>query len=160
LLDVVGGLPNPMSMVVDSVNLYYTVDYTGTSSVVTQPISGGKSSLLQPRMQPFGIAVDGRNIYWTEASTNSGSVRKAPIGGTTIEELSVNQPGPHALAVDATGVFWTNMDSGSVMRTGLSGGTALSLAGGQTQPSAIAVDANSIYWLNTGADGSVMKLAK
>jgi len=161
LLDVAGGFPSPWKIAVDSVNLYWTVGYAGQRYVVMHPISGGQSIDIIADMQPSGLSLACSSIYWTEVATNDGSVRKGPIGGTTGDYLAMHQAGPHALAVDATGVYWTNTDSGAIMKTDLSGsGIPITLAAGQNTPFDITLDAGSIYWVNNAGDGSVVKLAK
>jgi hypothetical protein len=97
-------------------------------------------------------------------------VMKAPLGGgrpvTLVSEDFFSEPGG-AIAVNSTGVYWTNETSGpgpggesfAVMKVALDGGTPVTLA---SSSGAIAVDSTSIYWTSArmGAnDGTVMKVA-
>ena len=75
----------------------------------------------------------------------------------------------YGLAVDATGVYWTNYSttthSGSVMSVGLDGGKSVTLASGLNRPNCIAVDETNVYWTNGDvgggtSTGTVMKVAK
>ena len=71
------------------------------------------------------------------------------------------QSRPTALAVDGSGVYWSNLGDGSIAHasSGSSGWSVSVLATGQDQPIAIALDAASVYWV-TQAGGTVMRLAK
>jgi hypothetical protein len=68
-------------------------------------------------------------------------------------------PGPSAIAVDGTAVYWTNdvtiLEGGNVMKAPLDGGTPTTLASGQANPVAIAVDGTSVYW---STEDGLMKL--
>jgi len=61
------------------------------------------------------------------------------------------------IAVDATRVYWTNVNGGTVMTVPIVGGTPTHLASGQANPLGIAVDATRVYW-TTDEDGTVMKV--
>jgi sugar lactone lactonase YvrE len=72
---------------------------------------------------PFSLATDGQYVYWTDAGVDPASateteplVRKAPIGGgTPVRIASTRTTGAYAIAVDKTGVYWTNyVSTGSV----------------------------------------------
>jgi hypothetical protein len=100
----------------------------------------------------------------------SCSVRGCP-GGPTV--IAANQANPFAIAVDATGVYWTNAgdaslpSNGTVNRCAVGGcpqGPVL-LATHQSVPIQIALDATYVVWLNsedgdTGDPGEIMRAVK
>jgi hypothetical protein len=69
---------------------------------------------------------------------------------------------PHAVAVDANNVYWTNMGTppgpGSVMKVPVCGGEATTLAAERGVPQYIASDSTSVYWTE-GSAGEVGALA-
>jgi hypothetical protein len=87
--------------------------------------------------------------------------------------VAQGQNRPIGIAVDPTGVYWTNYGNwgdastgteGTVMKVALAGGAPVTLATGQSGPAAIAVDSTSVYWSNDpllfGArgQGAIMKM--
>ncbi len=66
---------------------------------------------------------------------------------------------PQAIAVDATGVYWTNRGDGTVMKLPAGGAIPTTLASCQDEPMRIALDATSVYW-TTYAGGTVMRASK
>jgi len=99
-------------------------------------------------------------VYWIAGDSAGlyGTINKAPIGGGSAITLATGQMAPASIAVDATGVYWTNM-RGGVMRMPLAGGPAVVLGGGP-QPYPLALDATHAYWAGVGNPGSVMKVPK
>jgi sugar lactone lactonase YvrE len=74
--------------------------------------------------------------------------------------IASGQTSPAYVAVDATQVYWTNVNSGQIMKAGKDGGAVTELANGQTVPFSIAVGAAGVFWTNTVSPGSVNRVAK
>ena len=78
------------------------------------------------------------------------------IAGRCLVTLASRGQQPWHIAIDATGVYWTE-SGGSVMKVPVGGGMPSALASGQNDPKGIAVDATSVYWTDS-AEGTVMKI--
>jgi len=126
---------------------------------------GNASAAVTPGLaNPQGVAVSGSHVYFTTlgAGSSDGAVQRAPVDLSNtppalkgpVEPLVAAQPGPGALALDATHVFWLTGD-GSVHRAGLGGDEPTVLAEGKEDPDrtpqGIALDATYVYWTSWGA---------
>jgi hypothetical protein len=107
-----------------------------------------------------GMTAYGGYVYWT---TTDSVLRVSESGGST-QTVASSQATPSGVAVDSSGVYWTNRtSSGTVQHRTIAAdgtvGTLDTLATGQNDPHGIALDATTVYWTNT-AGGQVMKIAK
>jgi hypothetical protein len=151
------------SLAVDATSVYWTNPNDETVRKV--PVGGGPTATLAGGAAP--LAIDSTGVYCTnQFSTNPApAILKMPLGGgapAVIASLSIL---PAAIAVDATGVYWTSpgrgqvyfqdagaselsrlLAPGSVMKISLDGGLPTVLASGQVGVGAIAIDENNVYW--------------
>jgi hypothetical protein len=113
-----------------------------------------------------GLALFQGELFW---STQSGQVRSAPAEGTGGASLiAQDQMDPVRIAVDATGIYWTDRGKGSVRKAvkGDDPGATSELAGDQARPIGLAVSPTHAYWVNQGkaesgfTDGAVMRVVK
>ncbi|HZF55006.1 MAG TPA: hypothetical protein VE093_40425 [Polyangiaceae bacterium] len=112
-----------------------------------------------------GLAVAHNEIFW---ATEGGQIWSATTAGTEDALIAQDQDEPTRIAVDDTGVYWTNRGEGAVRRAA-KGADSLStspLAWGQDRPIALAVSDTHVYWLNQGTlkngyeDGAVMRVVR
>jgi hypothetical protein len=118
---------------------------------------------------PDSTSCNGVCTDLTIDNANCGACGHACVGGLcgagTCHAPNVLASGqsPFAVAVDASAIYWTNMNDRSVKRLGLNGGSPTNLAtlDSLSTPGAIAVDDSSVYWTTTtNFDGSIMKIGK
>jgi len=102
----------------------------------------------------FAMTSDDANLYWTNGG--SGSVMKAPKTGGAALELAKAQKKPQGIALDATGVYWTQNDAeGAVMEIAKAGGSTPVKIADDKNTLGIAVDVTSVYFTATG--GRIVK---
>jgi hypothetical protein len=135
-------------------------------------LDGGAPTTLATGVTPHGLAVDPASAYLTEQAGGlaGNSVMRIPLDGAAPVTLQSNLPSPQAIAVDSTGIYWTDYpytnpagSNGTVLMAPLDGGAAHVLATGQSSPKAIAVDATRVYWVDCPTDldaGTVMAVVK
>jgi hypothetical protein len=152
-------------LVTDGSNLYWT-NWTTNGSVMRAPLdsvppdgsgAGDTPVTLVPNVnKPMALAVHGGSVYYTTTpSSGNGTIQRVGFG----QALATGQLNPEAIAVDDTGVYWTNWGtSGSVMKTGHEPGSpVVVLASNQNQPYSLTLHGGNVYWVNNGT-GSLMKV--
>ena len=134
------------------------------------PIEGGTSpvikTLASSRTESGGIAVQGTNVYWVSSypedsnagPDGTGYLLTVPSAGGAVTTLGT-AAGPHAVAADATNVYWTtdNDDPNATTAGGLlrmtprAGGATTTIATGlQMEVNRVALGPTGVYWLSTG----------
>jgi hypothetical protein len=122
----------------------------------------------------MAVAADTSGAFFTVQGSVGGIVR-CP-GPSCPKGPEVNVPidlpfGPpqtgssYGIVVDATHVYWTELEGGRVMRAPRSlAGPAEVIASGQVRPRGIAIDDEFVYWVSSGAakatDGVVRRARK
>ena len=120
--------------------------------------------LVKGQSSGEGIAAYDGFVYWTAAPTSvagAGSImRVSATPGGMVTTVASGQTNPSGLAVDSSGVYWTNRyANGAIMRAPHAGGTVVELATGQNGAHGIALDANAVYWTNTEG-GEIQMVSK
>lgn len=185
-----GGLPYPVTIAVDANYAYFTSNDPPTlpqnllnrvpidgGPIVTVGAVGAVVHAVIP-LSDTAIATDGVNEYWASSHQAPGMILGVPVGGgsESVAALTVNPSTiVTSLAVDASGVYWTENDASGVVagKSFASGLLARTYISNQSYPFAVAVDDHAIYWVNAGTSystyptplpstctGSVMKIAK
>jgi sugar lactone lactonase YvrE len=110
-----------------------------------------------------GIAVDSTGVYFTTwDGVSQGAVLKVPLTGGTPTTLATGTF-PYGLAVNSSGVYFSDSKAGTILTAPLDGGVTVTIASGQLVPFAVAMDSTNVYWTNLGgaADGgAVLQVAK
>jgi len=105
-----------VDMVADSTTLYWL---TQDGSVRSLPTSGvGQPRELAKLVAPQRIAIDEAAVYVTTsglAASSGALVRIAKDSGAKTE-LATGLANPGAVVVDASHVYWANLDDGTIMR--------------------------------------------
>lgn len=137
-----------MAMAVDSSWLVWSTQGGG---IYARPVAGGLIRKLdQFSAGTIAVSVEVRDgyAYWAETtSTAFGSVYRVALNGGSRETLATGQQYAHALAVDATHLYWADRET--IYRLALAGGTAQPFISGQTTVNGLALDATHLYWGNS-----------
>jgi sugar lactone lactonase YvrE len=153
---IVSGADQPDGVAVDSQNVYFGTQAGGYVGQAPITSTGSFQQIMSGVGAQGGIAVYGGAIYVTSFGANE--VLSVPIGGGTVTTVAASQDYPYGLAVDSSGVYWTNYEGGTIACAAAGKGVS-TLATGQGHPYFIATDSTAIYW-TANTDGNVMRLAK
>jgi hypothetical protein len=97
-------------------NVYWTtIDMPGELLKVSAD-GGEPTTVASNEIDPFPVAVDASGIYYGTGLTNlcDGTLSRVPSeGGATTALASGELGGPHAIATDATNIYWTIEASGN-----------------------------------------------
>jgi hypothetical protein len=141
-------------MVLDEVNAYW-IDLGGSSpSVWKAPLQVGTPSALYSAggsdESLLAIAIDADNVYWSEQDAGGSFVKSVPIVGGASVTLASSASEPVALAVGASGIYWT--DGTNIVEAPLAGGAPTTLAMGQGVIG-ISLDrtTDALYWIDSSS---------
>jgi hypothetical protein len=155
-------MTNPITvMAVSATKVFYATNiYNAGARVRACGLGGVCSSPTNIETGAFALAYfDGKLYGATSATTGSGNVIFTVADGTTTTNpVAADAAGISSLAIDASGIYWSNALTGKIQRcplAGCSGGELL--AGGQTGADRIQVDDKFVYWK---AGNVVMRVAK
>src|SRR5262249_25621575 len=123
---------------------------------------GGTVEVMVDMMSGIGaLATFGQKLYFT--APNLDAIWVEPTSGGAPTQLITGQNAPSAIAVDGSGIYWTDLGSvslgdGAVKRADLDGSNIQTLASNQKFPLNIAVDAGHVYW--STLDGGLSGIGK
>jgi hypothetical protein len=150
---IAGGVPETLAagdfyvtaIASDGERVYWTEDPLATVRSVS--VTGGEVQTLTTGSGPSGlIGVNGDYLYWTEGFD---LILRIPKGGGTVETVAAQLPFLSDLAVDASGVYFSEQDSGLVQSTPLGGGSFTLIGSGLPFSwNVIALDAHDVYWID------------
>jgi hypothetical protein len=163
----------PYALAVDSSFIYWINEGTNQVLRCSLPSCGGgpeifaNTALAGKVMGLSGLALHGGTVNWTDGLADGGGVFQcATTGcGSAPVALARGQAAPSFIAVDDSGVYWSNYGGGTVMRCPLSGCTEPTPMAKAQAPFAIALDPVSIYFTSSpglfgSGIGKVFRVAK
>jgi hypothetical protein len=146
-----------MQIAVDDTRVY------GSLTLWSVPLGGGSRTPLQQGGQPVesnAIALYGDSVYVAAGPLGVSGVVTLPKTGGMPTVLVEHRAHPGAIAVDATGIYWSEYpylsQGGGIFRAALDGSGVTQLASDE-RASGIAIDADNLYWSNDGAILTVPK---
>ena len=108
--------PSANAVALDATDVYYV---GGMGSVGRVPIGGGTPTVLTTGRTStlVAVAVDGQNVYWIEGegTIQQGAVAALPKSGGRVVVLASGLGDPSAIAVDDTGIYFTNPAGGGLV---------------------------------------------
>jgi hypothetical protein len=120
-------------------------------------------SFIVGAMEPCGLAVYGNHLYWVNKTLN-GSIGRASLTGPrdVLENFVPSEQGsgrsdlaePCGVAVDATGIYWSNTIGGTVGHANLDGTGERTLLAGTNRVCGVALGGGYVYWANEPYVGS------
>ena len=129
------------------------------------PLSGGVRTPLQqggPTVESNAIALYGDSVYVAAGPLGVSGVVSLPKTGGMPTVLVQHRAHPGAVAVDGTGIYWSEYpylsQNGGIFRAALDGSGVTQLAPDQ-DATGIAIDADDVYW-SAGATGTILAMPK
>jgi hypothetical protein len=157
----------------DETSIFFADTGTGpqTGAIGEVRVASGYATLITDQLaRPYHLVGNEEFLY--AATAGDGRVRRITKSGDSVSTLVSGQAEPYGVALDETGVYWTNRaaEAATGECTGANGSVgawlfdragSVELASGLACPMGIAVDESGIYWVNYGSEedhesGSVM----
>jgi len=162
-----------LGIVADATNVYWVATYAGEVYALSRgaPADAGAPTVLASSgTYAWGAAQDDTHLYWADQggypvmnSTIPGVIMSVPKDGLAPAQTIVGgQVDPKFVAVDATGIYWTDQAAGTALRL-TPGSTQPQVVFTGQQPFGLALDATYLYVDTVGtdnADGTVVRVAK
>lgn len=138
---------NGASLAIDAT----TATFADYGTIWQVPLSGGPTvTVVSGRPQITRVRTSGAAVYWRE----EGAIRGIDGPGGTVATIAT---GPSIfggdLAVDSSGVYWTDYWGGLVQRAPPGGGEITTLASGLDHPNALLLDSGVLYF----AEGTAIR---
>ena len=129
------------------VTVAYSPSAAGASDGATLTVTGMQAPATSLNLAGSGASSTG-NVYWVDQFSGDwsvGTVNRISPDGSGMSTIATVPPGPWAVAVYGTNVYW--VDSVGVYKAQVSGdGNVTTLASGQYSPDSVAVDGTNVYW--------------
>jgi hypothetical protein len=162
------GLHRPAGVAVTAGHVYFvTTGDPGSASGVVARVSiggGATETLVAGQSHPFDLRVADR-AYWTNSdflAADGSSLRSIALAGGATIGLASTDPGPRALAIDATTAFFA-VGGGDhrLLAVPLAGGATRAIATASIAALDVEVDNAFVYYLDANAGGGrVMRVDK
>jgi hypothetical protein len=104
---------SPWNIAIDADRIYWGNNANSGTGVWAMPKQGGTPTLVASSA-PLGtltITIDDTSVYWV----TGGAVHRTPKSGGADTVLATGQGDVRSIVVDASGVYWANLDYGTVM---------------------------------------------
>lgn len=156
------GVTLPCSVAVDGRYVYWSSPSSYPSSIGRAPIDGdGKpdTDFIVGVSSPCGLAIYDHHLYWANGNVY-GSIGRANLSGPLdVQENFVpseqatgggDLDEPCGIAVDASGIYWTDQLGGVIGHANLDGTGESTLLTGAGQSCGVALADGYLYWTDSG----------
>ena len=141
--------PRLYNIALDDAYVYAT--HQGQEIIRVPKVGGAAETVVSGVDYPYAIDVDDQYVYWSKgvggSGISAGAIYRAPKAGggpiTTVYDAIAN---PWDLKVDATNVYYSEMNLGRIMSVPKAGGTPQVLASGWVGTGDIAIDLTNVYF--------------
>jgi hypothetical protein len=126
----------------------YSSDFDGTSNVLKTTLADGNwTRLNSPTSFPAGLAMNDTHVFWADWDEQlGGAIMRYPKGATSAAPHLTLAGAPVGLALDATNLYFTDINGLRVVQAPLDGSSPQDIATTGNYPWAIAVDGTNVYW--------------
>jgi hypothetical protein len=150
---IYSGIIAAAAIAVDAHNVYWAIN-SSIGGIYSQPLGGGAVTTIGYGNGPIWMTTGNGNVYWATQNDGTIMVAAGQDSGTPVQLAS---PGESAqvegIAVDSTGVYWTESLNDAVRKQAFDAGAQTTIATGSPRPYRVAVGPSGVYWTN-GAGGA------